>query len=166
MSLGGENWRMASTCFMMGRILSAEKWCPKNVVSETPNSHLSMFTVNRPPAISQEQDANDAGGYWDLCWQSGIIQIDECERKISTDCVHQSLESVGSISKAEGHLQKLKEAKWCNKSCRRNVIWVQRNLIISLHQIQLGEYSTARQPSWKLGDVWYLSGVVALLSLR
>ena len=25
---------------------------------------------NQPPATSQEQDANDAGGYWDLCWHS------------------------------------------------------------------------------------------------
>ena len=68
--------------------------------------------------------------------------------------LHQSHESVANISQAKGHLQKFKEAKCFNNSCLRDVIWVHRNLIISLHQIQFRESSTASQPSWKLGDVW------------
>ena len=68
-----------------------------------------------------------------------IIQVDENERKVMQDVVHQSLEGLSRVAEAKGHSEVLIEAKGSNNHRFRNVRRMDGNLVIAFYQIKLGE---------------------------
>ena len=61
-----------------------------------------------------------------------VIQIDENERKRSEKTVHEPLESLTGIGKAERHEKKFKQSKGSRDCGLLDVFWRHRDLVIPL----------------------------------
>ena len=67
--------------------------------------------------------------------------------------VHQPLKSLSSITEAVGHVIVLKEAKRSDHRRFRNVWRVNRNLVISFHQIKSGENGGTMETRGKILEI-------------
>ncbi len=72
-----------------------------------------------------------------LAGHNDVNKVDEDEGKSGQNPVHHPLESTSSIPQAKWQAQKLKEAKRGDDGSLRNVIWMHKNLKITLSQIDL-----------------------------
>jgi hypothetical protein len=68
-----------------------------------------------------------------------IIKVNEQEGKGTKKGIHEALESLGSVFKAKRHEIELKETKGSYYCCLGDVVFLHRNLIITLLQIQFGK---------------------------
>ena len=84
------------------------------------------------------------------------------------DVVHQPLKSLSSFTEAVGHVSVLKEAKRSDHRRFRNVWRVNRNLVISFHQIKFGENGGTMETRGKILEIGkrITVGVVARLRRR
>ena len=68
-----------------------------------------------------------------------VVQIHENATKALANHVHQSLKSLCGILETEWHLKKFIQAKWSDDGCFGNVVVVDRDLMITLNQINFRE---------------------------
>jgi hypothetical protein len=68
-----------------------------------------------------------------------IINVSEAEIQVFKDVVHETLESLGSVPKAEGHERKFKQAERSSNSCFLDVFGMDGNLVVSSYQVNFGE---------------------------
>ncbi len=93
-----------------------------------------------------------------------VVQVHTDKVQASHQPVHQTLERLGNILKAEEHAQELPEAERSNDG---DVLGPHWHLVVSLAEIQLAEHRAAMQPavkSWMFRR-GYLSALVTLFSL-
>lgn len=101
------------------------------------------------------------------CWlrllleTSNIINVAECPLKALGDCVKEPLESLSNIPEPKRQPEVLKRSERCCDSCLTNICLPDWNLVVRLHQKNLGE----PWKSWMWGMA-YLCGLVTIFSLR
>ena len=76
-----------------------------------------------------------------------VVQIDKDKRKVMENVVHQPLKSLSSITEAIGHVGVFKEAKRSNHRRFWDIRRMNRNLMVSFHQIKFGENGGAMKAS-------------------
>ena len=97
-----------------------------------------------------------------------VIYIGETEIQVFQDHVHGTVEGLGGVSQAKGHVRKFQRAETCGDSCLLDVIRVDRNFIVSPHEVDFGKGGAARKAVGIILYVWtrYLSCIVQVLSDR
>ena len=81
-----------------------------------------------------------------LCNGAGdqnVVQVGVDKGETTEDLVHKSLEGLGCIPQAKGHLQELKKSKGGGDGGLRNVLRCDRDLVVGSNQINLGKDGAA-----------------------
>ena len=98
-----------------------------------------------------------------------VVQIGETEIQVFEYLVHETLESLGSVLQAKGHVRKFEKAERCGDNCLLDVIRVDRNLMVSPHKVNFGKDGAAEKAVgvilyvWDLVPVRYSAGVECLV---
>ena len=74
-----------------------------------------------------------------------VIQIYEYKIQPGAHRVHEALECSGCIFKSHWHPQELEKAERRDDGCFGDIIWMDRNLVISFHKIHLRKNYFPRQ---------------------
>ena len=82
-----------------------------------------------------------------------IVKIDENKRKVMKKIVHKPLKSLSRIIEAIRHVKVLIEAKRSDDRRLRDVRRMNRDLMISFHQVQLREDGSAMEAGGKVLEV-------------
>ena len=69
-----------------------------------------------------------------------VIEVYEYEIKVPTHTIHQPLKSLCIVFQPERRTQKLKQPEWCNYGGLWYIIRVNRNLMVTTHQVHFREY--------------------------
>jgi len=64
-----------------------------------------------------------------------VVDVGEAEFKPPQNLVHESLECVRGVSKAEKHERKFEQPKWCSYCFLLHVVRVHRNLMLSTDEV-------------------------------
>ena len=84
-----------------------------------------------------------------------VIQVYEDKLQICAHRVHETLERLGRVLEPHWHSQKLEKAERRDDSCFGDVIWMDRDLVVSLHKIYLRKYNFPSQVRSEVMDSRY-----------
>ena len=110
---------------------------PRNLISETANSHLGRPIVS--PCFLQISKISHRWETWVLGESQNVIHIDKTERDVSKNMVHYSLENLACISQAKGKPEELKHTKVRDDGILLDVRGRHRNLVVSFLEVQFGK---------------------------
>ena len=100
----------------------------------TRERRLSAFVLGRP----HDED---------------VVQVNEREGNVPEDAVHETLEGLGGVLESEGHPYELSEAKRCDDGRLGNGVRCHRDVMISTHEVDLGEDGRPSEVDVEILDV-------------
>ena len=129
-----------------GLTLEREMWWLRKLTEDAPKTHLLYLTI-RPLSHSWFSMVLK----WCWCsyrfWEKNedIINVAGAEVKIPQDAVHQALKGGAQIFQAKAEVVEGAGAKRYNNCRLWNILWVERNLVVLLQEIQLAEDSSTME---------------------
>ena len=82
-----------------------------------------------------------------------VVQVDENKRKIAENVIHEPLKCLGSVAETEWHLGELKKPERSDNGGFRDIRGSDRNLVVTLHQVQFGENCGAMETGGQVVEV-------------
>ena len=82
-----------------------------------------------------------------------VIQVDEDKRKIPEKVIHEPLKCLGSIAETEWHFGELEKPEGSDNGGFRDIRGSDRNLVVTLHQVQFGENCGAMETGGQVVEV-------------
>jgi hypothetical protein len=74
-----------------------------------------------------------------------VVYICKTEIQVFENLVHETLEHLGGVSQAKGHIGKFEKAERGGDGCLLDVIRVDRNLVVRPYKVNFGEDGAARK---------------------
>ena len=82
-----------------------------------------------------------------------VVEVHQHKGEAGQHSVDESLECHSGIFQTERHSGEFEQAKRCYNGCFSHISWVDRNLVIALLEIQLGENCCSCQAPCYVGHV-------------
>ena len=82
-----------------------------------------------------------------------VVEIDKHKRKTTEEMIHEPLESLSSIAEAKRHFGEFKKTERGDNGSFGNIGGGDRNLVITLHQVQFGENCGAMETGGQVVEV-------------
>ena len=82
-----------------------------------------------------------------------VIQVDKDKRKIPEKVIHEPLKCLGSVAETEWHFGELKKPERSDNGGFRDIRGSDRNLVVTLHQVQFGENCGAMETGGQVVEV-------------
>ena len=82
-----------------------------------------------------------------------VVEIDKHKRKTTEEMIHEPLESLSSIAEAKRHFGEFKKTERGDDGSFGNIGGGDRNLVITLHQVQFGENCGAMETGGQVVEV-------------
>ena len=108
----------------------------------------TLFPVDDHPVVREEAEDLTEVRFMLLFGVAGdedVIQVDEDERDATEDAVHQPLECLGGVLKTKGHAEELPDPKGSDDGHLGDICRHNRDLVVAVYQVHLGEDLLARQ---------------------
>ena len=81
-----------------------------------------------------------------------VIQVDEHEVEVLEDRIHKPLERLCRVLEAERHAEKFKKAKRGDDRCFRNVLGLDRDLMVAPDEVHFTEHGLTRKVGREVVD--------------